>query len=224
MKKILFCLVVIFTATTAMAANKQVQISLTPDIAFHGRGETIEGLALSIWGENQQSALSLGIVNGSNGQSTGLSLGLILNYADCYNGIHLAPANYTSNNFFGLQLGCVNYAGYMKGVQLGFINYVEASQTSVFQLGCLNYAGHIKGVQLGFINYAESAKTFGFQLGCVNYSGHIKGVQLGFINYAETAETGVQIGIVNIIAQNKKWFGNFPDEVAPGMVLVNWRF
>ena len=176
MKKTLFCLVIVFTANTAMAGSKPIQLSLTPDIALHGRGEIIEGLTLSIWGENQQKALSLGIVNGSNGQSVGLSLGL-LNYADGYRGIHYGGVNYTKNSFFGLQIGFVNCAGQMKGLQLGYVNYAE----------------------------------------------HLNGVQLSFINYAETAQTGVQIGLLNIIAQNK-WFDNFPDEVAPGMLLVNWRF
>jgi hypothetical protein len=176
MKKILFCLAIVFTTSTAMA-SKPIQLSLTPDIALHGRNETIEGLTLSIWGENRQKALSLGIVNGSNGQSVGLSFGL-LNYADGYRGIHWGWVNYTKNSFFGLQIGFVNYAGQMKGLQLGYVNWAE----------------------------------------------HMNGVQLGLLNYAETVQTGVQIGLVNIIAQNKKWFGNFPNEVAPGMLLVNWRF
>ena len=113
MKKILFCLAIFFTSSTALASSKPIQLSLTPDIALHGRNETIEGLTLSIWGENRQSALSLGFVNGSNGQSVGLSLGLF-NYADFYRGIHLGWVNYTKNNFFGLQLGIANYAGQMK--------------------------------------------------------------------------------------------------------------
>ncbi len=224
MKKILFCLVIILTATTAMADSKSLQLSLTPDTALHSRSETIEGLTLSIWGENQQSALSLGFVNGSSGESGGLSLGLILNYADQYSGVHLASVNYTSDKFFGLQLACVNFAGHVKGLQLGFVNYVYEAQTFGLQLGGVNYAGYMKGLQLGFVNYVYEEQTFGLQLGFVNYAGHMNGLQLGLINYAETVQPGVQIGIVNIIAQNEKWFNNFPNEVAPGMVLVNWRF
>jgi hypothetical protein len=107
MKKILFCLAIVFTASTAIA-GKPIQLSLTPDIAIHGRNEIIEGLTLSIWGENRQKALSLGIVNGSKGQSIGMSLGLF-NYADCYRGIHWGwIGNYTKNNFYGLQLGIAN--------------------------------------------------------------------------------------------------------------------
>jgi len=223
MKKIFLCLVIVFTASTAIADSKPIQLSLIPDIALHGRNEIIEGLTLSVWGENQQSAMSFGIMNGSTGQSSGMSLGFV-NYADCYKGMHFALGNYTSNNFFGLQLGAVNYAGYLRGMQFGFINYADSAQTSVFQLGFLNYFGNMRGLQLGFINYAETTKSFGFQLGLVNYTGNMNGVQLGLINYAVDAQSGVQIGILNVIAQNSKWFGNFPDEVAPGMLLVNWRF
>ena len=145
MKKILFCLAIVFTTSTAIA-SKPIQLSLTPDIALHGRNETIEGLTLSIWGENLQKALSLGIVNGSNGQSVGLSLGL-LNYADGYRGIHWGGVNYTKNSFFGLQLGYVNWAEHMNGVQFGLLNYAETAQT---------------GVQIGLVNIiAQNKKWFG---------------------------------------------------------------
>jgi hypothetical protein len=194
MKKILFCLAIVFTTSTAIAGSKPIQLSLTPNIALHSRHEIIEGLTLSIWGENRQEALSLGIVNGSKGQSVGASLGLF-NYADYYRGIHfgLFGVNYTKNNFFGAQIGW--FGG--------------------------NYAGQMKGLQLGLGNWAEQIK--GLQFGLVNYAGQLKGLQLGLGNWADTAQDGVQIGLVNIIAQNK-WFDNFPDEVAPGMLFVNWRF
>ncbi len=137
MKKALICLAIVFSATTVMAGSQPIQLSLTPDIAIHDRSETIEGLTLSIWGENRQSSLALGIVNGSTGQSVGLGLGLILNYADRYTGVHLAPINFAKGSFFGLQAGCINYAAHMKGVQLGFINYAETAQTGV-QIGLVN--------------------------------------------------------------------------------------
>jgi len=33
----------------------------------------------------------------------------------------------------------------------------------------------------------------------------------------------VQIGLINFIPSNR-WFTGLPDELAPGMVLINWRF
>jgi hypothetical protein len=180
MKKILALayLGIAMAATGAMAGTKPIQLSLTPDIAVYDRSTTIKGLSLSIWGENPQASLALGIVNGATGQSAGFSLGLLLNYADGYKGVQAAPVNYTTRNFLGWQLG--------------FMDYTE---------------GSVKGLQTGLVNYA----------------GHLTGVQLGIVNFAAAAKTGVQIGILNLLPQNS-WFTRFPNELASGMVFVNWRF
>ncbi len=133
-------------------ASEPIQLSLTPEIAIFDRNTRIEGLALSIWGENPQSALALGIVNGSAGQSAGVSWSWVLNYADSYEGVQWAFVNYAKSDFLGWQGGFVNYTdGSLKG----------------FQSGVVNYAGRLTGLQLGLINYAESAKT-GVQIGLVN--------------------------------------------------------
>ncbi len=180
MKKIflLVCLMIIMVASEAMAGSKPIQLSLTPDIAIFNRSTRIEGLTLSIWGENPQTSLALGIVNGSTGRSAGFSVGLLLNYADRYKGVQVSLVNYTKASFLGWQAGIVDYT-----------------------------EGSVKGLQTGVVNYA----------------GHLTGVQLGIVNYAATATTGVQIGILNLLPQNR-WFTGFPDELAPGMVIVNWRF
>jgi len=151
--------------TSVLAETSQpFQASLVPDVAMYDRGQRIEGVALSVWGENPQSALAIGFVNGSTGESSGLSWGFIANYADTYS-----------------------------------------------------------GVQLGFVNLAKE-KMNGFQWGCVNYAKSLSGLQLGFVNYAEQAESGVQVGLVNIMPENKVWFSNLPNEVAPAMIFVNWNF
>jgi hypothetical protein len=132
--------------------SQPFQASLTPDIAVHDRTTKIEGLSLSVWGENPQSALSLGFVNGSTGESSGVSLGFFGNYAERYT---------------GLQLGTVNYAGQsVSGLQCGFLNYAGESLKGG-QLGCVNCAGAMSGLQVGFVNYAKSAES-GIQIGVVN--------------------------------------------------------
>ena len=179
MKKILAVLVGVIITTGVLAGSEPIQLSLTPDIALYNRSARIEGLTLNIWGENPQSALALGIVNGSTGRSAGLSVGLI-NYADSYKGVQLALFNYTKGDFRGWQFGLVSYTeGSMKGLQTGL---------------------------------------------AMNYAGRLTGLQFGLVNYAEAADAGVQIGLVNIIHQNTSWFTGLPDELAPGMILVNWRF
>jgi len=185
MKKLLTVLAGALVASGVMAGSEPVNLSLTPEIALFDRSETIEGLTLSIWGENPQSALALGLVNGSTGRSAGLSVGL-LNYADNYKGLQWGLVNYTTGDFLGWQGGLL--------------------------CGCLVSA----------VNYTGGTMK-GFQCGVVNYAGRLTGLQLGLVNYAATANNGVQIGLVNLIPQNE-WFTNFPDELAPGMILVNWRF
>ena len=178
MKKILAVLGVALATTGALAGSKPIQLSLTPDIALYDRSARIEGVTLSVWGENPQSALAIGFVNGSTDRSAGLSLGLF-NYADSYSGVQWALANYAKGDFRGWQGGFV-------------LNYTD---------------GLMKGLQSGLVNYA----------------GKLTGLQLGVVNYAAKAESGVQIGLVNIIPENP-WFSGLPGELAPGMVFLNWRF
>lgn len=107
---------------------------------------------------------------------------------------------------------------------LGFVNgsSKESSGLSIGLLG--NYAENYTGVHLAWLGNYASGKFSGVQWAAVNYAATLSGVQLGFVNYAETTDQGVQIGFFNIIKSNEKWFGNFPNEVAPAMVFLNWRF
>lgn len=140
------------------------QASLVPTVALHERTQFIEGMTLCVWGENPQRGFGLGFVNGCTGDSSGLSLGLLVNYADAY---------------YGAQIGCANIAK-------------EA----------------MSGLQLGFGNFAK----------------RLSGVQLGLLNYAESSGQALQVGVVNVLPENAAWFANLPDEVAPGMIFLNWHF
>ncbi len=185
MKKVVVLMGVALVTVGAMAGPKPLQLSLTPGIAIHDRTEKIEGFTLGIWSENPQAAFALGIVNGSTGDSAGLSVG-ILNYADSYRGLQWGLVNYTKGDTLGWQGGF-----------------------------CLGLVGSV-------VNYTGGTMK-GFQCGVVNYAGSLTGLQLGIVNYAATAASGLQIGVVNIMPQNE-WFTELPDALAPGMVLVNWRF
>lgn len=167
MKTLLASLLVLltFSSFAEKAEAPKFQLSLTPDIAIHPDNTEIRGLSLNIWGQNPQRSLNIGFVNGSTGDSSGVSFAFLVNYAEDYT-----------------------------GAQIASVNYVE---------------GKLKGAQLGFANYAENLD---------------RGVQLGFVNYAENMGKGLQVGLVNIIRNNDKWFEEFPDNVAPAMVFVNWRF
>lgn len=139
MKKLL-TVVFIFMACVAVscayAEDKPFQASLTPGIAIYPQNTRINGLTLNIWGENPQSALAIGFVNGSSGASKGLSLGLV-NYAENYTGVEWGTVNYATGNFKGWQHGVVNYAGKLTGLQLGLINYAETAESGL-QIGLVN--------------------------------------------------------------------------------------
>ena len=100
-----------------------------------------------------------------------------------------------------------NYAENYTGVQIAFVNYAS---------------GEFIGVQWGFVNWTAGSFT-GLQLGAVNYAATFSGLQLGVVNWATAAKSGVQVGLVNIIEENN-WFTDFPQDLAKGMVFVNWGF
>jgi len=131
----------------------------------------------------------------------------------------------------GLAVGCVNGAtGESKGASLGLFNYAE--RYTGIQWGLANstkgdFSGWQGGPILGLIvsGFNHTGGTLrGLQSGLVNDAGCLSGVQVGLVNYAATADEGVQLGIVNVIHNNAAWFTRFPDELAPGMVFLNWRF
>ncbi len=156
MKKLILSVLVI--GTVSLRAEEFFQASLTPDIAIHSKITQINGLALSIWGENPQHAIALGLVNGSTGDSSGMSWSLV-NYADSYTGIAWGVVNISRDSFTGWQDGTVNYAqGNFLGLQMGALNV--AKNMDGLQLGVVNYAEHLHGVQLGFLNVAMNNPWF----------------------------------------------------------------
>jgi hypothetical protein len=149
MKRLLMTCIALTGLSTAMAADaaapKSLQLSLTPDIALQSKSERINGVALSIWGENSQYAFAFGFVNGSTGDSSGFSWSYILNYAEDYTGVQWGMGNYNKGSFVGWQSGIVNYAGTLKGLQLGLVNYAEKGDS---------------GVQVGLVNIIPENKWF----------------------------------------------------------------
>ncbi len=107
----------------------------------------------------------------------------------------------------GLQCIIYNYAESYTGAQVGIVN-TSSEQFVGLQLGFINVANELTGAQLSAVNVAQSVDG---------------GFQCGVVNYAETAHNLFQLGLVNIIADNA-WFNDFPNDLAQGMVIVNWSF
>jgi hypothetical protein len=140
-------------------ASEPFQISLTPNVALHDRNERIEGFSLSVWGENPQSAFALGFVNGSTGDSAGLSAGFV-NYSDSYTGLQWSFVNYAQGDFNGWQGG--PFCGWV----VGGVNVVTGKMIG-FQCALVNYAGNLNGLQLGIVNFADETEA-GLQIGVIN--------------------------------------------------------
>jgi len=143
---------------TSLWADTPIQLSLTPDIALYPRTTFVRGVSLNIWGENPQCGLTLGFVNGSRGESSGFSWGLV-NYADSYQGVQWGLVNISQENYVGWQDGLVNYSqGTFQGYQSGLVNVTEAA--TGFQLGLINYSQNLNGVQVGLLNVAMNNGWF----------------------------------------------------------------
>jgi len=148
----------VFSAASLRAADTPIQLSLTPDIALYPKTDTVQGLSLNIWGENPRSGLAIGFVNGSTGDSSGLSWGLF-NYAESYSGVQWGAVNISTENFIGWQNGYLNISqGTFTGFESGLLNISE--DTTGLQLGFVNYALKLNGVQIGFVNVAMNNSWF----------------------------------------------------------------
>lgn len=111
-----------------------------------------------------------------------------------------------------------------RALALGIVNG-STGDSSGLSLGLLgNYAENYRGAQLAWLGNYTSGTLSGVQWSAFNYAGKLNGLQIGFLNYAGAAEQGVQIGLINIMNETEQWFSNLPNEVAPAMVFVNWRF
>lgn len=151
MKKILLTASLLL-ATHLACAQSGFQASLTPDIAIVPKGDTVRGVALNIWGENQVNGLNLGLVNGMVGQSSGFSWSYIAAYAEDYRGV-------LWGGFFARSTGDV------VGWQSAFVNISNGSLVG-FQSGAVNIGSQVKGLQLGLVNYTQD--LHGVQIGVLN--------------------------------------------------------
>ena len=147
MKRI-FITIILATAVFGVRADdnsssKFFQAALTPDIALQSKDTRINGISLAIWGQNPQSAFTLGFVNGSTGVSSGLSWGIV-NYAETYKGVQIGVVNTSSELFVGVQDGLVNITKEARGLQLGTVNYTET----------------LKGVQIGLVCIVNTTPWF----------------------------------------------------------------
>lgn len=140
------------------SASHFFNLALVPKAQIYPNTDSVTGITLSFWGENEQTSLALGIINGTRGNSAGLAIGG-MNYGDNYAGVMLGGVNWTKKNASGGQGGVINYAEEgMSGVQVGAVNY--AGKLNGIQIGAVNYAEQVSGIQIGIVNIINQTKTW----------------------------------------------------------------
>lgn len=150
------------------------------------------------WPKTNHANVVLGIVDANTPTVHGISWVIGSSRADEMYGWSSAYGYARSNTMRGLQGAIYNVTTDAIGLTQGLVDVNKGTFTGL-KMGFVNLAQDMTGVQWGFYNQAE------------NFTG----LQLGFINNARRVESGLQIGLVNIIKENG-WL--------PVMVIVNGRF
>lgn len=201
----------VLLAAAALAApcvradeSSPVMLSLFAPVQYPSARSDVAGFRLSLlYGECDDFAgLDIGLVGRATGDFRGLSIGGVNIVSDRLVALQVGLVNWNSNEdnapgqrSIGVQYGILNYVDSFLGLQDGWIN-VSGGDVSGLQYGFLNYACDVTGVQCG-----------SFLLLGVNVAvGRVGGCQVGMVNYAGEMQSGLQIGIVNVIARN----GFFP--------------
>lgn len=111
-----------------------------------------------------------------------------------------------------------------RSLNIGIANGSSSTSAGLSIALFMNYAENYSGAQIAPFNWVE--KRFkGSQIGLANYAKRLDGgVQIGFINYASELNSGLQIGLFNVIRNTEEWFDELPEEAAPALIFVNWRF
>jgi hypothetical protein len=97
--------------------------------------------------------------------------------------------------------GFMNYTKSNSGAQFtGFVNFALKEHVGIQASGFLNYAGSSQGVQMAGLTNISVGVTKGLQIASLlNVAQKLNGVQIGMINLCDTVESGVSIGLLNIV-------------------------
>ena len=142
---------------------KKVVLSLVAVVMLCAAAQAAQPIKLSLWGPicgpNGDTTTGLEIAIGTQTQEVkGLQLALIYAQADTFKGVQYSLVTNT-NDGLGAQLGFVNLAQEMKGLQYGFVNWTKGKMTGL-QLGFVNYTESMKGVQIGLVNIIKNNPQF----------------------------------------------------------------
>jgi hypothetical protein len=123
---------------------KPLQLALVPTVQLVPQDQSIRGLRLNIYGDNQNmsgvdiglmhetkdrfSGVGFGLLNIAHGETRGLQFSGIYSGADGrMSGLQVGMVN-RSANIHGLQIGLANFADDMTGIQIGLWNEIKSKE------------------------------------------------------------------------------------------------
>jgi hypothetical protein len=123
----------------AARAEKPVNLSLVTPLQIFSEAEAIKGFRFSLFygRQSRMTGFDLGLVNHVTGEMYGVQWGAANVVEGNCTGWQAAVFNYTKGAFLGAQTGVVNYAGTVKGLQFGLVNWAGSMQKGL-QIGLAN--------------------------------------------------------------------------------------
>ena len=185
------------------------QIGLCAPVSFPwGFDWDLKGIGIDVlYTENVllKGLVVSGIATRSRDEMSGVAISGLCNWndRDTY-GINITlGANCGFADNYGLDIGTFSMREDMKGLDINFLGSHQRNYTGVQVAGLCNFTlGDFTGgdVALG-LNMAKDVT--GCEIGGINFAHALTGCQIGFFNICEECKSGIQIGIVNIIMDNK---------------------
>jgi hypothetical protein len=115
-----------------------------------------------IYGKNAtMTGLDIGLVNWVSGETVGIQWGIINRVEGDFSGWQTGPVNVNDGHMLGLQSGWLfSMNGSGKGVQFSAVTVSD--DFIGLQLGFLNYAVELHGIQIGLINIIKNGGMLPF--------------------------------------------------------------
>jgi hypothetical protein len=121
--------------------------------------EIVNGLNISsgTMGNVSFNGITFALVTQSGTENNGLAIAGLWNGMDKSNGIQIAGLLNEATFSNGIQFAISNSTEYMKGLQIGGVNYANEKMVGL-QIGIWNKSRNTKGIQLGLWNINEKRK------------------------------------------------------------------
>lgn len=147
-----------------------------------------------------------GLAELTRDSARGLLVGGLANVAfdDVYGLRATLGLNYGRGGIWGADLGMVGVRDNLHGLDVEFLGSYQRTVCGLQVSGLANVATEESyGMNVaGLTNLAKTA--YGLQFAFIfNYTLELHGAQIALVNYTDACPSGFQIGLVNIIMQNK---------------------